>query len=288
MRSSRMRLMVWALALGLGLSGAGVALAQDDGEEPAEKTKESREKGSKEEEKPDVAELLAKADDNARRGRYKQAIPVYKQVLQQSPDAYPTVYFNLAEISYALKDVNEAAMLYQRYLDLTPDAPDKERVEKKIRECHKALTYKGKITLKVEGPPDPVVVLGGIPVATTPQVTLTLAAGKYELKVDAPDHIPVRSVLEVRDGDDKDLVVKLKAQTYFGTFTPTVNIEGAAVFVDGQQVGTTPMEPHKLPAGKHFVEFKKEGYHRWIRNIVVGRDEDYLLEVNMQKLGKGP
>ncbi len=239
------------------------------------------------EEKVNVEALLLQADKDATRGRFKKAIPSYKKVLQNSPNAYPAVYFNLAEISRELKDYTEAALLYQRYLDLVPDAEDKVAVERRIKECERSLYKPGKLRVMLEGPETTLLIVNGIPAAEGNKIDLLLAPGKYTLVARATDHIAARSVVEVLASSDREVSMGLKKKTFYGQFAPKVEPEGAAIFIDGQQVGTVPVkEPIKLEAGKHFVEFKKDGYHRWIRNVVIERDEVFELEVNMQRQSK--
>jgi tetratricopeptide (TPR) repeat protein len=235
--------------------------------------------------KVDVDGILDKADEHARKRRWRKAIPLYKEVLVARPFEYPSIYYNLAEITRVLENCNEAVLLYQRYLDLSPDAGDRGEVAKKIAGCNKKRTNTGKITIAVKGPGDPLVVLAGIPVSTKPNATVLLDAGKYVLKVTADDHIGQRAEIEVLAGDERTLDVELVQQTFFGEVKITVNVEGAEIFASGESIGTAPFaENVKVKAGKHFVEIKKDGYHRWIRNIVIGRDEEYVLDVTMQKV----
>lgn len=244
----------------------------------------AEEEKAKGEEEESVSDLLTKADEDARQGRFKQAIPVYKEVLQRSPDSYPAVYYNLAEITRSKKQYSDAAMLYQRYLQVEPETPDRGEVEKRIDECLKALPKKGKLTITVQGPDDPLIIVDGIPVSSSEKVSLTLKPGKYEVIVKGTDFITRRTMLEVLNNDSKSYNIELKKMSFFGKLEVKVNVEGAEMSVDGKEVGQSPFEPLKLEAGKHFVELRKEGYHKWIRNVIIGRDEDFLLEVNMQKL----
>lgn len=252
---------------------SGVVMAQEGGAEEA---------------KPDINALLSQADKDATRGRYKRAVPLYKEALRANPYAYPAVYYNLAEISRALENYTEAAILYKRYLEVQPGAEDRKAVEANIKMCEKKIYQPGQLTVVVEGPDAPVLMVNGIPAGVKARTEMTLAAGKYEFVVRDNDYHTARSVVEVLPNSDREVKMTLKKRTFFGTLKVQVNVEGAAVFVDGEELGATPIEVAKLEAGKHLVEFKKDGYHRWIRRVEIGRDEEYLLEVNMQKLGEKP
>ncbi len=265
------------------VSSSGSALAEEGGG-GGESKKDKAVEGAK----VDINKLLEEADDHARRGNFKQAIPIYKEVLQLRPSEYPAVYYNLAEINRSRKGYGEAAMLYKRYLEVSPEAGDKEEVLKHIAECLQNMPKTGKVNITVTGAEDPLIVVDGIPVSSSKSVELVLRPGKYTLSVSAEDYIPSKSSFEVLSGDDKGLDVALKAMTFFGMLEIKANVEGAEVLLDGKPAGKTPLEPVKLTAGKYFVEFKKDGYHRWIRNIVLGRDEVYLLNVTLQKMTANP
>lgn len=236
------------------------------------------------EDKVDVDALLDKADAHARKRQWRKAIPLYKEVLVERPLEYPSIYYNLAEITRVLENCNEAVLLYERYLELSPDAADRGEVAKKIAGCNKSRTRTARVTLSVKGPTDPLVIIAGIPVATTASKTLTLDAGKYELRVTARDFVSQRAEFEVLAGDERTLEVTLLEQTFFGSLKVSGNVDGAEVFASGESLGTTPLAGAKIKAGKHFIEIKKDGYHRWIRNVVVGRDEEFALDVTMQEV----
>jgi len=56
---------------------------------------------------------------------------------------------------------------------------------------------------------------------------------------------------------------------YFGTLAIASTPSGAAVFVDRQQVGQTPLELPHVRAGSHAVRIEREGYQRWTAAVNV-------------------
>ncbi len=93
--------------------------------------------------------------------------------------------------------------------------------------------------------------------------------------------------MTVAAGADETLAFEMKAVPYFGSLAVVINIDGAEVFVDGKKVGDSPVkEALKLSAGKRFVEIKKDGYHRWVRNVLIERDVQYDLAVKLGKMKK--
>jgi hypothetical protein len=56
---------------------------------------------------------------------------------------------------------------------------------------------------------------------------------------------------------------------YFATIAIASTPSGAAVFVDRQQVGQTPLELPHVRAGSHAVRIEREGYQRWTAAVNV-------------------
>lgn len=76
-----------------------------------------------------------------------------------------------------------------------------------------------------------------------------------------------------------------------GELTVDVGVEGAVVSVDGEEVGTTPLDaPVPLDQGEHRIEVSKEGYESWEGTVVIERGEGRALELDLAasaSTGKG-
>jgi tetratricopeptide (TPR) repeat protein len=276
------------LALAVSITACGIfmatnptpANAQEDEVEEADGADGADEEMSGAE----IAAMLEEANSEARKRRYRKAIPLYKTVLQAAPAGNANVYFNLAEIKKFLEDCGEARILYRRYLELAPGSGDEAAVKKAINAC--PLAKIGKLKVEVEGAKDVVIILSDIPIATKPKADVEVKPGKYELIVRAEGFKTSRSQVEVLGGDDRTVSVKLEKRTFFGKLSVKVNVDGATVSVDDSETGVSPVEVQTLPAGKHNVLVRLEGYHDWVRNVVVGGGEDYKLSITLSKLEK--
>lgn len=261
------------LTFGLTVSHLPVANAQD----PAPEGEAALSEG-------EIADLLDQANSEARKRRYRKAIPLYKKVLQATPSGNANVYYNLAEIKKFLDDCSEARILYRRYLEISPKSPDAKAVKKAIKACK--LSRSGKLKVSVDGPDNLVIILGGIPISTKPNVEVEVRPGKYDLIVRADEYKTFRSKVEVLSRDDRSVDVKLQKRTFFGKLTINVDKKGATVSVDGESIGVSPVETQKIEAGKHRVDIKLAGHYDWVRNVVVSGGEDYQLDVKLSKLDK--
>ena len=69
-------------------------------------------------------------------------------------------------------------------------------------------------------------------------------------------------------------------------FQGSIDVEsqpaGAQVFVDGQQIGVTPLHKSNLPAGSHVVRVELDGFTRWSAAVQVTTAKTLRLVVNLQ------
>ncbi|WP_297510514.1 PEGA domain-containing protein [Thermococcus sp.] len=132
----------------------------------------------------------------------------------------------------------------------------KETSAKPSTQCNAKTTEAS--TLKIlSKPPEAKVYINNTYYGTTP-LTLNLTARTYEVKLTLSDYMEYTTVITLKPGEEKTLNVSLTPA--FGYLTLTSDPEGAAVFIDGKQAGTTPLEKHKLPAGQHQIVVKKHRY----------------------------
>jgi len=278
---TRSLLIAFACLLLPGTLLSSVASAQGD-EEPKDGGTVVEDAGS-EEGKVDPLVVLEEANNWARKRQYKKAIPLYKEVLRAEPERYPSVYYNLAEIKRFQDDCGEAVILYQRYLLLLPDSRDKGQIAKAIAGCQVKLGALGKLAVSVTGPEAANFHVNGIPVTTGPKFEIELKPGKYTLLITAIDHDPYEATVSV-PAEGATMEIPLKLQIFHGDLALKVDQDGAAVSVDGQALGSTPLKPTRVVAGKHYVEVSKAGYYKWVRNVFVTRDDTLSVDIQLEKL----
>jgi hypothetical protein len=72
------------------------------------------------------------------------------------------------------------------------------------------------------------------------------------------------------------------------TLTVTVNVDGAAVQVDGHDLGTSPVAPVDLAEGEHEVVVRMPGYHAVRRRTRIGAGEQARVDVTLREVGVAP
>jgi hypothetical protein len=73
------------------------------------------------------------------------------------------------------------------------------------------------------------------------------------------------------------------AATYFGTMVVETRPSGARVFLDGREVGTTPLDLPKVSAGSHVVRLELEGYSRWTASVQVVAGERNRVAASLEE-----
>jgi serine/threonine protein kinase len=58
---------------------------------------------------------------------------------------------------------------------------------------------------------------------------------------------------------------------------------GAKVFVDGREVGTTPLSLPRLAAGEHAIHLEREGYQRWSSSVRVVASEQNRVTASLER-----
>lgn len=80
----------------------------------------------------------------------------------------------------------------------------------------------------------------------------------------------------VLDQDTVSVTANLEREVQYGTVVIASNVDGAVVYIDGQEMGTAPLQT-SLTYGNHLVVLKKDGYADYEHNVSV---ETPVVHVN--------
>ena len=176
---------------------------------------------------------------------------------ERSVALYPTQnsLFNLANCYKALQRYGDAIATVER---LKRDFADKlkpeikEAVERQRQEIESLVA---RLTLQTV-PADATIRIDGKDVGAGPTLgPLLLGPGDHEIEAARPGHRSQRRTVKLVSGAGRIEKFALEVET--GQVVVRASIAGAAVFVDGQQVGTTPLaEALSLSSGKHVLSLR--------------------------------
>ena len=229
-------------------------------------------------------ELEQKANKYAKAGNYKKALSLYMDSLSYNPKN-GNALFNASSIATALKDSKKASLLLTSFIAVEPAGPDTPSMQAKLDKIMKSLgKYSGTVKVTLE-PENAQVLIDGLYMGTAPIEELQIPAGSYDLKATYVDYHDFSKELKVEANEETIVAEKMKKIIFYGTFILKCQPkDGVKVFADGVQVATTPMEkPIELEADrKVFIELKKPGYDKWIRNVILMRNELYTLNATLE------
>jgi hypothetical protein len=100
--------------------------------------------------------------------------------------------------------------------------------------------------------------IDGLAVGTTPLQFETFDMGSHTLLVERDGFVPYERVISIETPDVYTIEVELESA--YGTLELRSIPEGATVYLDGRNMGVTPLTLANAPAGGHTLRLTKEGY----------------------------
>lgn len=123
-------------------------------------------------------------------------------------------------------------------------------------------------------------------VGTTPTGQVRFETGSYTARFDLPGYQSASVNFDVRNNDNRNVSAQLRAQS--ATVKVTGNIGGAAVFIDGRQVGTLPngsgrLQVNDVAPGQHELVVIAPGYATYVTSFTVSAGRDVDLNVRQSR-----
>jgi len=101
---------------------------------------------------------------------------------------------------------------------------------------------------------------------TTP-LTIQLSPGSHTVRITKGDYEVYTTTVTLSPGETKSISATLKPA--YGYLNVESDPSGAKVYVDGDYVGTTPLEDYKLSPGEHTLRITKDGYEEYTKTVTV-------------------
>ena len=218
-------------------------------------------------------------------GRYLEAAALLDRVHELVPA--PQVLYNLARCMHKAGRLDDALVLYRRYLDGEPGAADREEIASLLAELSRRLIAE---TVPIElavAPSGAAASIDGSRSWACPAApcTLRLAPGTYELALSQPGWRTLRRPLVVEAGRAPRLELTLEAEPPLAArLLVKGDLPGAAVRLDGEELGLTPGPAGgwTIRPGTHRVEVAREGYVPWQASVVSTGGEQLVIEPLLQ------
>lgn len=216
---------------------------------------------------------------------WRRALESFEAAVRADP-VHMDAAFNAGSVAWKLKQCRETLLYFRAFLFLSPGTDDDEVARRAIEACESRKGETGTLTLRGQ-PPGAEVSLDGVLQARMPVQRLKVPVGSWKVQVSCrcPDFDDVVQEVRIDPDQETEVAIDLPRKKGFGELeVRTSPPAGVEVLLDGERVGETPMDRMRLETGKHFLELRKEGFDRWIRNVVIERDRVTTVEAEMEPL----
>ncbi len=108
-----------------------------------------------------------------------------------------------------------------------------------------------------------------------------LAVGEHEVVVKAPGHHDATRPVVVMPDEERSVEVEMAIKGTPGKLNVLTSVQGAHVFIDGADLGQTPLAGILLPAGIYKITVSKEGHTSWEGDVTIKENVPTSLDVQM-------
>ncbi len=105
-----------------------------------------------------------------------------------------------------------------------------------------------------------------------------LEYGKYNIKTQKEGYRSQTKTYTISTASNKKTITLASPIPIYGSINVGVLPDESEVYIDGKQVGTTPMLLPKILVGKHTIEVKKNGFETLAKDITVEENKTYEIE----------
>jgi hypothetical protein len=213
--------------------------------------------------------LQGEAEQFYSQGRYKEAIEKFRQAheITQGID----LLYSIALSHQQLESWQECVAFMERYLDKAQPGPKRDRAENTIKSCDARIERDQLLTIESDPPSARVFiddrekgVRGQTPFRTY------LRPGQHTVWVELDGYELIEQTIEVQKKEPFRMNLALRAIQNVGYLFVDCTIKGATVFIDGKNIGLTPLrEPLPYGAGRHQIVVDRDGYTRFDQHVSV-------------------
>ncbi|MCK6573749.1 PEGA domain-containing protein [Myxococcota bacterium] len=202
-------------------------------------------------------------------GRYKEAIEKFRQAFEISADI--NLQYSIAISHQQLEAWQECVTYMERFLEKAGPGPKRDRAENTLKNCD-ARIERDQLLIIESDPPAARVFLDdrakGVR-GSTPFRNY-VRPGTHKVWVELDGYEPIEQTIEVQIKEPFRMNLAMRGIQNMGWLHVDSNIKGATVFIDGKNIGLTPLrEPLAYPAGRHQIVVDRDGYTRFDQHVSV-------------------
>jgi hypothetical protein len=159
----------------------------------------------------------------------------------------------------------------ERYLDKATPGPKRDRAENTLKSCD-ARIERDQLLIIESDPPAARVFLDDREKGVRGQTPFRnyLRPGTHKVWIELDGYETVEQTIEVQKKEPFRMNVAMRVIQNLGYLFIDSTIKGATVFVDGKNIGLTPLrEPLAYGAGRHQIVVDRDGYTRFDQHVSV-------------------
>ncbi len=128
---------------------------------------------------------------------------------------------------------------------------------------------------------------GNLKPGATPMIISDITAGPHVVEVRKEPALPWRQTVQVEAGKTVKVTAELQATIngQGGNVRVLSNVEGALVFLDGEEQGTAPIDLKNVKPGEHVVEIRAPGFKSREERVTVATGAASVLKLDLQEDG---
>ncbi len=220
-------------------------------------------------------------------GRFDEAIKELEESYRLSGES--VLLFNIARAYEKLGNLEEAMRHYRDYVDLTGNLSeeDKAEVAKTVAELEKKRRESlPELTIRTRPEGAKVYVDTKARVAGQTPLSDKFEPGEHQIWIELKGFEEIKKNLKLEKGG-KPLILDFELVTIeeFGDIQIVANTSGARIFLDGKNIGITPLgDAQKVKVGKHTVHMERDEYFHYDVEVHVPKGRTALVNAQMTKI----
>ncbi len=163
--------------------------------------------------------------------------------------------------------LNKGGRVWEKRYELKNGQKVEEAVLFPIAKTEQIIDEKPGSLFITSDPAGAMVFMNEMELGRTPLTLEDVQPGRYELDITRPLYLPSRHALEIQSLVYTPLHVKMRPN--FGLLNLKSNPLGALVFLDGKEMGATPLKLQQINAGNHQIRFARANYHEFTDELEI-------------------
>lgn len=236
----------------------------------------------------DTRAMFVDAKERAEAGSLTRAMEMFQNIVDLDP-SLPDAAWNVGYLAARLSNWGTCSLYYRHYIYRTPDAADVGEARNQIERCESRSAGAGTISLITASQRDAEISINGIAVGEGRVQDIVLPAGTYTIRVTKKDYDTYTEEVEITPRGSVEVRAPMRETIYYGRVKVRVAQAGAAILVDGREVGVSPIPEDGLSEVSRsdvLLTVELDGYHKWQRYLDIPRDGVIDLDIRLIPLDR--